>query len=120
MSGENKGNQNPKVKDNKVNENDVSVEEELQWEIDQIDEAEKEIWEDAKVDIVPLLNKIKELEDQLQEKEGQWICSVRDRENVWPGQEIYASGKKDHRDPDPFHAGDDASQRELSSVFHGG
>jgi hypothetical protein len=30
MSGENKGNQNPKVKDNKVNENDVSVEEELQ------------------------------------------------------------------------------------------
>ena len=69
MSGENKGNQNSKVKDNKVNENDVSVEEELQWEIDQIDEAEKEIWEDAKVDIVPLLNKIKELEDQLQEKD---------------------------------------------------
>jgi hypothetical protein len=30
MSGENKGNQNSKVKDNKVNENDVSVEEELQ------------------------------------------------------------------------------------------
>jgi hypothetical protein len=30
MSGENKGNQNSKVKDNKVNENDVSVEKELQ------------------------------------------------------------------------------------------
>ena len=70
-------------KNNQTNQNDEKIEETvvsqentddiednfLQDELQELEEAEKKANENAKADFTPLLNKIKELESQLQEKD---------------------------------------------------